>query len=253
VKRRWDERNFRSLPHLLAVMEAVRPRLSAGAPCDLFALSDEQLLYVLTGKRPPYYANLYDGSPLEAQQRTVRWLETQRPAVVVWKPSRQVLHLVPAVVRAPLVFEKVILSYVPAQTVGDYVVLRPRAPAEPVDLAFWGGHLGDVPLRHLPRFSSFPRFGDWREGSPVAEFLRVRCTEPPDGPSEAVVGTTAGGRRFQLRLTLVPREREYTVYLDRLWFWGGLRRAGFQPALADHTPGVEVSVVRRAGRDDLLY
>ena len=252
VERRWDLKNFRQHPQLLAVMDAIRPSLSGRKPNDLFTLSDEQLLYIIARKRPPYYVNVYDGSFLKAQKRTVAWLESNRPNVVVYNVTRQDVFGVPAVVRNPLVFEKVILDYVPDQRIGDYVILRPRKPMESVDFIFWGGLLGDIPLQQLPRFSSFARFDECRSGK-CADFLKVRCRTTLSHPTEAAVSIAVGSQRFHVRMLLVPEQQEYFVFLDRLWFWGGLRQAGFQPAIADHPPTVEVSLIRRAWRDDILY
>jgi hypothetical protein len=215
-------------------------------------LSDEQLLYIMARQRPPYYSSLYDGSFLKAQQRTVAWLRTNRPNVVVYNVKRQDVFGVPAVVRDPLIFEEVILNYVLDTTVYDYAILRPRKPAEPISLAFWGDVLSDINLAQLPRYSSFSRFKECRGGDCV-DFLQARPRAPVPHPTETAVEIAAGEQRFRARFLMVPEQQEYVLSLDRLWFWGGLRRAGVQPSLASHDPTVQVSVVRRARRDDILY
>jgi hypothetical protein len=253
VATQWDLKNFRQYVAQLAVLDAIQPRMSRTKPRDLFTLTDDQAIYIMARKEPPFYPNQYDGSPIAAQQLTVKWLDENRPSVVLFNTRRLDLFMVPAIVRAPLVYEKVILGYVPDTTVGDYAVLRLRTPAEPVDLTFWSQYLGAIDLLELPRNSSIKRFQDCAGKSGCVDFLQVRTATAVAAPTPISLPVTAGGQTFTIKFMLVPAQQDYTVYLDRLWFWGGVKRAGLQPTLGAVPAGIQVSLARRASRDDILY
>ena len=250
----WDLKRFKEHPALLAVLDAIKPRLAPGKEDSLFALSDEQILYIMARQNPPYYCSLYDGSPLEAQKKVVDWLQRKRPSVVVFDTAKQDVFGVPAIVRAPLTYEKVILNYVLDTRIGSYAILRPRKPGEPVDVAFWQAVVGVVDLGHLPRYSSIGRFAPCpSSSSDCAEFLLVQPKAPLESPADISIPVTAARHRFEIKFRMVSEQKQYAISLDRLWFWGGLRRAGLSPALAGSDPGLTLEIVRRAQRDDILY
>ncbi len=175
----------------------------------------------------------------------------------------------PPVLRDALVYEHVILNYVPDHSVpsGSFLLLKRRGSDERVDVDFWRTHLGSVlHLGHIPRFTSLAQFGPLtgKPGEEVAEFLTVRITDPdavtptPGVPEIPRAGTyhpegrtlalpvECAGRRFTLALSIVPGQTEYHVLLNRVWFWGSLRKAGLTPTLGDAGPGVETHIDRRA-------
>ncbi len=251
----WDAKNFKQQSELLAVLEAIQPRLTKANATSLFALSDEQPLYVMARQKPPYYATLYDGSPLHAQQKTVRWIEENRPPVVVYNVTKTHVFGVPAPVRAPLIFQEVILNYVSDLRVGNYAILRPRKPGEAVDLAFWQEVLGPASLGHLPQYSSVERFKPCADasGRACAEFLAVTLRTPVQAPGEMRIPVIVGDRRFEINFATEPEQKVYAVYLDRVWFWGPLRRAGLAPALAGTVTEANVEIVRRAPEAGILW
>src|SRR5205823_3801505 len=51
---------------------------------DIFVLGDRPDLYILLRKPAPYYITYYNQSPIEAQARTVSWLEEHNPQFVFW-------------------------------------------------------------------------------------------------------------------------------------------------------------------------
>jgi hypothetical protein len=224
LEEEWDLKKFKEHPALLAVLDAIKPRLAPGKEDSLFALSDEQLLYIMARQNPPYYSSLYDGSPLEAQKKVVDWLQRKRPSVVVFDTAKQ------------------------------DVWGRPRKPGEPVDVAFWQAVVGVVDLGHLPRYSSIGRFAPCpSSSSDCAEFLLVQPKAPLESPADISIPVTAAGHRFEIKFRMVSEQKQYAISLDRLWFWGGLRRAGLSPALTGSDPGLTLEIVRRAQRDDILY
>jgi hypothetical protein len=251
VERQWDLKSFRQFPQLLTVMDAIGPKLSPDNPHDLFTLTDEQMLYILARKRPPFYANVYDGSPLNRQQRTVDWLRKHRPSVVVYSLEAANVFGVPAIVRIPIVFEEIILNYSLDERVEQYVILRPRRPDEKIDLAFWASQFGDIHLGHLPGVSNVSRLGPC-DGDRCAEFLHLHSTD--DGSArERVVNVTVGDEAFRVRFTSKPDSRDYYIPLDRLWFWGGLRAHGLTPEVSSPVGGMEVSVLQREPMEGILY
>jgi hypothetical protein len=242
----------------------------------LFVLSDDPIFYILAGARPYFHTNGYNAAPIREQQHVVRLLEENPPRVIIWQPGFRGVDYVPPVLRDALVFEHVILNYVPDRSVppSAFLLLRRREAEETVDLDFWRTHLGSaLHLGHIPRFSSLARFTPLtgRPGEEVAEFLTVRITDPsPVSPTPGVpelpqignyhpegqtlaIPVECAGRRFTLALSIVPGQTEYHVLLNRIWFWGALRKAGLAPTLGEVGPDVEVRIDRRAMCDGILY
>ena len=106
-------------------------------PVRLFTLSDDPILYVLTGQRPVWQTNLYNASPWYEQQRVVSALRNDPPDYLVAVPGRLTFDLVPVAVRNPDVVAFAVDRYVSDAPADPYVVLRPRRAGEPVQPAFW--------------------------------------------------------------------------------------------------------------------
>src|SRR5579883_846315 len=244
----------------------------------LFVLSDDPILYLMTGTRPYFHTNGYNAAPIQEQKHMLQLLRSEPPRIVVWRATDQGVDAVPPVLRDTLLYEYVILHYVPMATVSHdpFVFLRPRRPEEPVAVDFWYKRLGNIlNLGHIARFSSMARFPKpaGREGEEAADFLTVKITNfeaanalppppianvpqiggyLPEGRS-IIVPIECAGRYFALALSIVPGQSEYHVLLNRVWFWGALKKAGFSPAIGDPGPGIEVHLERRAMNDDILY
>ena len=72
-------------------------------------------------------------------------------------------------------------------------------------------------------------------------------------PTPVLVPIAVGDDTFAINFLVVPGQQRYAVYLDRLWFWGGLKQVGMDPRVGEVNPAVQVSVIHRARRDDILY
>ena len=69
-----------------------------------------------------------------------------------------------------------------------------------------------------------------------------------------MVEVSAGEHRFRARFTEVRGQREYWVHLDRLWFYGTLRRLGLSPVVsADLGPGAEAERLSVAADRAVLW
>ncbi|HEY7309620.1 MAG TPA: hypothetical protein VH643_09715 [Gemmataceae bacterium] len=258
-----------------AVLHALARRAEkSGRVRPLFVLSDDPLFYILAGARPYFHTNGYNAAPIQEQKRIVQLLEAEPPEVVIWRFTDVGMDLVPPVVRNALVYDHVIRNYVPAEETprGPFALLRRRRPEEPVAVDFWREHLSLlVHLGHIPRFSSMARFKELsgRPDEEVAEFLTVKVRDPdavtsaplelprigghhPAGRS-VIIPVECDGRRFVIGLSVVPGQSEYHVLLNRVWFWGALRKAGRSPTLGDAGPGIELRLQRRAMNEAILY
>ncbi len=231
---------------------------SGGGGGDVFALSDDPILYILTGQAPVYEANLYNTSPLYEQRRLVSWLAVRKPQYVNLDPAMTGFDQVPNAVRCPLVFAHVIGSYVPEQTVGKVEMLRRRLSAEPIPWPYWRDKLGAMLyLGSLPRVSSFPRFRPCNDkaGGGCVEFLRVRLTKEHSVAKPVDITVEAADLLFTVRLDTVPHQDVYYVYLDRVWFWKTVKdHGGVARILRESVPeGVAAEVISREDAPDFLY
>ncbi len=277
VKERFAPEHFRLSKGHQAVVRTLTERFAREGKQPFFVLSDDPVFYLLLGTRPYFHVNFYNACPIEEQQHMLRLLDKTPPTVVVWRPSDVGMDHVPPVVRAPLVFDHVIRNYVPLTTHGQFELLRRRLPGEAVALDFWMTRLGStVNLGHIPRFSSIRRFQKVAPDSDRAcEFLSIWVADPaalamspPPGQLPTIpvitpcyhptgrplgIPVEAGGKHFTIALYVVPGQVDYHVRLDRVWFWRALQEAGLSPKIGNVERGVEVKVIRRARRDDILY
>ena len=210
---------------------AVQGRV-AGAPVVVFNLGDDSVFYAALGQRPPYYISIYNSSPLEAQQNTVDWLERVQPEWVVWRPSFRTFDAVPNVVRVPLIFDAVVRHYRPFERLGEFEILRRRAPgpADP-EVDFWADRLGrTIELRAVPGISGL-RNAATCHAPPCIDAVRVTVAQPVRD-RERVLRLEVAGHAFQATFRELPGTHDYWIHLDRLWFHGALRGLGLQPTLS---------------------
>jgi hypothetical protein len=276
VPKRFSAARFQLSDSHGVVIRALIDLARRGGIQPLYVLSDDPIFYILAGARPYFHINGYNGAPIQEQKRVLRLLEQAPPRVIVWRPGDAGVDCVPPVLRDALVYEHVIRNYVPDLSVppSSILLLRRRGPDEELALDFWRTQLGSVlHLGHLPRFSSMARFRPLtgQPGEEVAEFLTVKITAPaatasatgvpelpqlghyhPEGRPLAIPVECAG-RRFTLALSIVPGQTEYHILLNRVWFWGALRKAGLSPTLGDPGPGVETHISSRALNEEILY
>jgi hypothetical protein len=262
----------------MQVMQELLDLAGSEATKPLFVLSDDPIFYVLTGTRPYFHTNGYNAAPILEQKHMLQLFQAAPPRVIIWRSNDGGVDGVPPVLRDPLLYEYVILHYVPlsAASPNPFALLRRREPEEPLALDFWRQRLGNVlHLGHIPRFSSMAKFPKATSGAAekAAEFLTIEITDlaalnsqPPPAILELprtggyrptgrslVIPIECAGRCFSLALSIVPGQTEYHVLLNRIWFWGALKKAGLTPTLGNAGCGVEVHIERRAMNDALLY
>jgi hypothetical protein len=219
----------------------------------IFVLGDDSLLYVLRNQEPPYMINLYNDSPINEQERTVRWLEQDRPRFVLWDPANATFDFVPNLVRVPLIYRYVVDHYAYVGSSGRFQLLGLLPAGVRPDLAYWRQVLGStLDLGYVPSISRLSDYPECRPGkSPCTDLLEVRFNGPePPVPGKATVVVATTGGPMDLQFDKVPGRREYVFNLDRLWFWGFARPAIPQAALEGG--GAQVRIERRMQRH-ILY
>jgi hypothetical protein len=245
----FSEDRFRSYVAQREVVAWVR----ANAPNDvrLFALTDNAVLYLLTGQPTVWLSNLYDGSPVDRQARIVSWLEEERIPFAVVAPDGLRFDGFQTAVRLPLVYSAAAYRYVPLQVVGGVHVLRRRSDTEAPDLAFWRDLIGaDLNLGRLASVSSYQPADDCE--TDCGTLLQIEV--PPGTSGVITVPITVGGLSFSVSFTATPRDRYHRVLAERLWFWSVGRRAGL-PVAVDSTlsEGVRVTLHPTRIDDRILY
>jgi hypothetical protein len=252
---RYARYRFRDFTEMNAVVDALvrEPGFSAGQ--KIYVLGDDPLFYVLLGQDVPYQVNNYNCSPIEQQHKVLAWLEQYSPKFVIWNPANAEFDRVPHVVRLPLIYAYVVENYAFARKVGSYTILQRKPAGQLVDGAYWAAQLGNsIHLGHIP---SLVRLRDYAACGPAetgcGSFLLMRV--PPQyvaTNARPAVQMRAGSADFTLSFDTTSYTREYLVPLERLWFWRPILKGG--PA-ADYSypPGIELRVLRRRMRDDILY
>jgi hypothetical protein len=216
----------------------------------VFTLTDDPVLYILTDQPSMWMVNLYNGSPAYEQARMVSWLQTHKPRFCVLDTDRLMWDGFQQVVRAPIVFNEVIDTYVPADIVGRLDVLRRRQPGEPLALDFWRDRLGtDVNIGRLASISSYVNSLDCE--TECGDVLRVEMAE--GGSGSVTIPFTVSDSSFSVTFARVPSERVYHVLLDRIWFWNVAKRAGLDPIIGPAPEAARLEHRRVAIRRDVLY
>lgn len=271
---------FEKFSSYMAIRDAIRDKILKGHRNSLFILGDDPLLYVLMGQIPPYQVNFYNGSPINEQRRICKWLEHVQPQIVVFNTKYSGVDGVPPLVRNPLVFNYVITHYVPETMVDSYAIMVPRTQGDPVAFDFWRDKLGSrIKLGHLPDHSSFRDYKnfDKMSGQDSADFLvitltaqarkrigddlskkQLRWPSSPVARSESTsvpfsIPVLVGEREFEIDFMVDLTLREYVIYLDRIWFWGVLRKAGFEPVIGKSPNELTVTKMQLPFQADILY
>ena len=245
-------RKFSSLSEQMLVVNSLQTN-DFGSPAKLFVLGDEPYLYIMSHRNPLFIINLYDSSPLRLQRKVAEVLLRDKPPVV-WPGEPIGIDDIALSVRDPILFEAVIDNYIPAATIGRHTILRPRKEGEALPLEFWRKALGAViDLGHLPRIVDVSRFPTVQSpGAKAAHFLKVRLDAPVVAAESKVIPVTVGGERYDILFTAVPGQEVYTIFLDRIWFYGPARKAGLHPAV-EPSPGLRYDFLERWDDLSRLY
>jgi hypothetical protein len=239
-------------------LEAWLDQNSNGGKPELFALTDDPILYILNRQAPVYYAALYNASPLRDQRRIAEWLAVRHPAYATLDPAMMVWDNVPVAVRCPLVIPPVVQDYVPDRVFGRLELLRRRRSDEAIPLPYWRDKFGGMlNLGHIPRVSSFSKFSPCSAGGNAGceDFLRVQFRAVHPEPGTLVVPIEAEGLPFGIQMNTVPAENTYYVRLSRVWFWNIIKdNGGVVSVLKDRVDrNVSIDVISRRVRTDILY
>jgi len=225
----------------------------APGPLSLFSLSDAPVLYILTGQRPLWTADMYDGTPIGEQRRTVEWLRHTRPEFVVFEPGQLQVDAVPTAVRVPLVVGEVIESYVPDSRVGHFEVLRDRRPGEAIPIDYWRDQLGAIlDLGHVPAVVDITDRQTCDVPNPCDEYV-LADLPTPKGPGEQTITVHIAQRSVDLRFALEPGRSHYVVPLSRLWMWRAAVAQGIRPTVDSHSVALRTQLVKLAPDGERLY
>ena len=234
--------------------------LSSGSKnSEVFALTDDPVLYILTGQsRPVYFPNLYNASPIYDQERIVSWIEQSKVPFVVFDPDALEFDQFQRVVRSPLVFNAVTENYVPADTVGRFQILRRMKGGEVPTMAYWREKLGwETDFGHLPQISARRQLEPCgtRQHTSCMEFLEIRFSVFPTSITKLTVPVSIDGATYQIAFDTSRRQRDYRIWLDRFWPWETARKAGLsRKVLTDQLPSLVTAVViQGAVPEHILY
>ncbi len=231
--------------------------LAAPRKPTFWVLSDAQILYLLLDQKPPYHLNLYDASPITEQRRMIELVDERQPEYMVWYRELVDVDAVPYTVRDPLVFNFAIGHYVPLQLgrrqcpagvvdCGRADVLRKRRPGERIPVRYWRARLGtSIELGYIPSYADPPETPC--SGDDCAPYAVVHGSAPKG--TKIALSLSGNGMKYSAVFTARDGVSDYTIRLDRLWFW---RLLGPNPRVSAATPGWTLRTVEGKS-DDRLY
>jgi hypothetical protein len=222
---------------------------------SVYVLGDYPIFYMLLQQRPPYSSNTYNDSPIYEQQKVLDWFHRKNPRFVVWGTDVMGYDQVPHIVRLPLIYTYVVEHYEFVRAIGPYHILAERLPDHPPDLGYWRRVLGDrVDLGAVPglaRLTEYAACGGDAARCDAVLVVKYPHSRPAPG-SKLTVDIESRGGPFRIQFDVDPKEREYVVNLNRLWFWGPLSRQTTPRITAEDT-AAEVVMDYRRERSSVLY
>jgi hypothetical protein len=252
---RWETWRFAGYPELPVVRALQRePPIKAGG--RFWVLGDAAPFTFLTHTVWPYYfTEFYDGSPIAYQRKVLAQLADMPPTRVVFdfRPYESTFDAVPNAVRVPLLFDWSVKHLVPTRLVGDWAVMRPRRPNEPIALSWWRRRLGrTLDLGLLPEDISVGH--DLCVGGPSCRtYIVVTPTAGASLPSSFVVPIEVDGLEFDVQLETDPSVHRYVIDLSRAWFWSAAPPGVSRTVDTNATPGATVEVTKRLRDPGVLY
>jgi hypothetical protein len=231
------------------------PSVRRGKP--VWILGDDTPITMMLGLRWPYYYNdLYNTSPLRAQEKVLSGLRNSPPGLVAWDFASQAMTFdsVPHVVRVPLLFQWAVGHLVPERIIGTYAILRPRRRGEKVPLAWWRRRIGTaVNLGHIPIVADLPPLQCVNTKPSCGSYLVVTIPTTTPIPVAFEYPISVDGLPFSLQFAAAPGVRRYVIPLDRLWFWRPDDTQAVRIVPTGTINNVQVNLVRRLVDPNVLY
>ena len=253
---RFAPAHFARFKDEIAVADRIRSLSPSEKPARTFMLTDNQVIYILLGHKPPYHSNIYNSSPLYEQRKVLAWLKDYKPQFAVLDPKKLMFDTFQVMIRTPLTFNHVIEHYVPLETIGVLELMRRRKPDEPVAAAFWRDKLGSsIAFGHFPRASTADRLSQCTHDAVCQNFLKISIPDSRHDRQKLTIPFKASGLDFAATFIAVSGSSPYFLSLDRVWFWDVLNRNGSAAQIGTEKlpTGVKVEIVRLAAGTDILY
>ncbi len=216
----------------------LRDHLRAIAPVNanetVYNLGNEPLIYLLLQNPVPFYTNVYNESPIYAQQKTVEWLDQHRPKYVFWDRVSDIFDGVPDQVRIPLVYTYVLEHYRFVVSDSKYQVLQRAGSGEQPDYAYWAKMLGDnLDLGYIPAASGLRNTDrDARK----AEAIELQVAAPQQG-ARASIPVQFGDYTLTLTIREIAGKRNYFIRVDHIPILAAANSAGLPLHLGSPSAG----------------
>ena len=227
-----------------------------GQKPTFFVLGDEAFLYNVFGQNPPPFISFYNSSDVRDQIDIVRWIETEKPGIVVWNSTLLSFDGVPNVVRVPVLFRYVLDHYRKIRDASGFWLLV-RDDSLVFDPSLWRVALGDeVNLGALPSESSIGQYPVCvlRALDPLCKAVLTIARHPNQPPGTVPLGVSIrqGAGEHRVVFTVVGARTDFFIRLDRLWFLNPSDEE-VSVRLVPPTSSFSVKVEGRRLPDSLLY
>jgi hypothetical protein len=254
----YSPERFSTFPNLNNIAARLRALGGGEIPNPLYIIGDTPMLYALLHQVPPYNTNDFNTSPILEQRRVVDWIVQNRPNYAVWNTNDLQFDGFPRTVRLPLLYALDAATFVPAEILGEFAILKRRADGEAPALAWWRDRLGSkIDLGGLLRRSSFDRLADCIAAPSLERctpFLEITVPAELRSQPRLAVLVAVGDLTFRIEFSPSPAIGTYHVRLNRLWFWDAARLAQLPFRIVGaENPAVTVTLVTKAPDDRSLY
>jgi hypothetical protein len=248
--------SFQHYPAVREFMEYYKNTQKQDLKAKFYVLGDEPHFYILSQQKPPQHICLYSASVLSEQQGITQWLDSNQVEYVIWNPTFTHFDQVPNPVRVPLIYNYVITHYAPHDTFDEYQVLKRRDPEQPMDLAFWTKHMGDtVDVHSLAQIGNGTKLPDAAESEAerIYQVLTIQTTGVAED-KKRTVEFTIGEQKFVLAFHQKKEITEYSILLNRIWFWEAAESAGLNITIAEEQDSdLQLDILEKVAQDTILY
>ena len=188
---------------------------------NIFAMTDNQVLYIFSKAKPFYHSNVYNQSPIYDQLLTVKMISIRNTDYIIVDKSKLVFDLVPNIIRLPILYNYIIENYEEFFNYKNFIVLKQKKSSN-IDYKFWGNLFGsELDLKSIPLILGKSNYSKCI--SPNEKCLRYLSVEVLNNFNEinnnGYIKIINNGVIFNIKFSLIKNQKFYLINLDRLWFF----------------------------------
>lgn len=188
-----------------------------GSIPDFYSFSDNQVLYILANNRPFFNNNIYNQSPIDDQNTTIRQLEMRKTSLVVIDADQLTFDLVPNYLRLPLLFSYIIHNYSYVYRYENLFVFQRSSNQDKNNLIALRELYGNnIDLKYFPTYSKLQNRIDCVFD--CEKFIQIKIPKENVGKSNVEISFEIDKLTYTLQFKALPFKDTYYINVKNIWF-----------------------------------